>query len=63
MGNIARYTDLSAELPGVRAHVDVPLDETEFRISWYEAWPVTRSGRARGDAPDSGTRAGEPAED
>lgn len=63
MGNIAKYTDLSAELPGLRAHVDVPLDETEFRIAGYGPWPVIRSGWAWGDAPDSGTRDEDPAED
>ena len=31
MGNIARHTDLSWELPGLRANVDVPLEDTEFR--------------------------------
>jgi len=57
MGNIARYTDLSAELPTDRAYVDVPLgDEVPLgdawlRIAWRRSWPD--AGPLRGGADDA----------
>ncbi len=32
MGSIAKHTDLSWEVPGLRAHVDVPLEDTESQV-------------------------------
>ena len=54
MGNIANYTDLSAELPTVRADVDVPLEDGWIRISWLWTRFVTGLGWARYDVPASG---------
>jgi len=56
MGNIAKYTDMSAELPGVRAYVDVRLEDSGPWISWNRTWPVIRTGSAWRDAPDSEER-------
>ena len=55
MGNIARHTDLSWELPGLRANVDVPLrtpssGDTELRL------PSTPGGFMHGTS-DRGTKA------
>jgi hypothetical protein len=52
MGDIAKYTDLSWEIPGLRAFVDVPLEDIDFQVSGDE----TQSGLGPelGDPPDSG---------
>lgn len=59
MGNTTEHTDLSAELPGVRAYVDVPLEgdwprTAWYRISWSRARPVAYPVWPPDDAPDSG---------
>lgn len=53
MSGIAEYTDLSWEIPGPRAIVDVPLENIGLQVPGYG----TRSGvgSAWHDAPDFGS--------
>jgi hypothetical protein len=43
MGNTIKYTDLSWEVPGVRADVDVPLTDIEVVPSGPETWLGVRA--------------------
>jgi hypothetical protein len=54
MRDIARHTDLSAELPTVRAHVDVPLEDAWSGISQSRTGPVVRPVWVRLDTPGFG---------
>lgn len=38
MGRIARHIDLSWEVPGLRADVDVPLESPAIMVSGLAAW-------------------------
>jgi hypothetical protein len=38
MGRIAKYTDLSWEVPGLRADVDVPLEDPTFLVPDLVTW-------------------------
>jgi hypothetical protein len=38
MGRIAKHTDLSWEVPGLRADVDVPLEYPAFLVPDVVAW-------------------------
>jgi hypothetical protein len=53
MSSIAKRTNLSWEIPGSRAIVDVPLENIDLRVRGYG----TRSGvgSAWHDAPDFGS--------
>ena len=33
MGNVVNHTDLSREIPGLRAHVDLPLTEIDIDVT------------------------------
>lgn len=52
MGNIAKHTDLSAELPSARAYVDVPLEGDWPLVSWPRAWPDAYRVWPQDEGPD-----------
>jgi hypothetical protein len=51
MGRIAKHTDLSWEFPGLRAEVDVPLEEPTIPLPSL----VTRTGTEWRDGRDPGS--------
>jgi hypothetical protein len=52
MGSIAEHTDLSWEIPGLRADVDLPLDDPRFLFAGL----MTRTGAGWHDDRGSGSR-------
>jgi hypothetical protein len=52
--SIAKYTDLSWEIPGPKAIVDVPLEDEHLQVPGYGLRPGV--GPVWHDAPDFGSR-------
>jgi len=55
MGRIVKYTDLSWEIPGPRAYVDIPLEGPGLLpdlATWASAeWPDNGAREAREESP------------